>query len=60
MDETGVMFLLLLLAIELEDGNSTEMYAVFVLRNKAIADYLSANGFHTALEHFQKEASMVS
>ncbi|KAL8604627.1 hypothetical protein ACOMHN_013407 [Nucella lapillus] len=26
--------------------------------NKAIADYLSANGFHTALEHFQKEASM--
>ena len=36
------------------------MYDVFVLRNKAIADYLSANGFHTALEHFQKEASMVS
>ena len=29
-------------------------------RNKAIADYLGANGFHTALEHFQKEASMVS
>lgn len=26
--------------------------------NKAIADYLSANGFHNALEHFQKEASM--
>ncbi|KAK7506109.1 hypothetical protein BaRGS_00002831 [Batillaria attramentaria] len=27
-------------------------------RNKAIADYLSVNGFHNALEHFQKEAAM--
>ncbi|KAL8602459.1 Positively regulates the activity of the minus-end directed microtubule motor protein dynein [Nucella lapillus] len=26
--------------------------------NKAIADYLGASGFHSALEHFQKEASM--
>lgn len=26
--------------------------------NKAIADYLSVNGFHNALEHFQKEAAM--
>ena len=42
------------------DGNSTESCDMSVPRNKAIADYLSANGFHTALEHFQKEASMVS
>lgn len=32
---------------------------IFFFRNKAIADYLSVNGFHSALEHFQKEAAMV-
>ena len=31
-----------------------------VLRNKAIADYLSSNGYHQALQQFQKEADMVS
>lgn len=46
----------------------TAVISVFVLktsvlvyfRNKAIADYLYSNGFQGALEHFQKEAGMVS
>lgn len=32
---------------------------LFISRNKAIADYLSSNGYMNALGEFQKETSMV-
>jgi hypothetical protein len=34
------------------------LFILCACRHKAIADYLSANGFHSALEHFQKEADL--
>lgn len=31
---------------------------IFVIRNKAVADYLSSNGYLTALEGFKKDADI--
>lgn len=36
------------------------MFFFSLYRNRAIADYLSSNGYISALTEFQKEASMVN
>ena len=35
-------------------------FSLYIFRNKAIADYLSSNGYMNAFEHFQKESGLVS
>lgn len=45
-------------AVDFESTFTNNLISLVNFRNKAIADYLSSNGYQDALEAFKKEADM--